>query len=118
MPTVPETDSHDDPSGRDPLGMADVSPEHRFSMSEQSSQSLHELIHAVPLSGSDEKLTQIQIEGVDGQHAALMRLNHPVRIHIEGPLGDYAFAFNAEADVRLTGSVAHGVAEGMRSGAV
>lgn len=111
MPTAPETDSHD--------GSADGVPlEQRFSMADSTPQSLHELIHAVPLSGSDEKLTQVTISGATGQHAALMRLNHPVRIHVDGPLGDYAFAFNAEADIRQTGFVGHGVAEGMISGVV
>ena len=47
-----------------------------------------------------------------------MRLDHPIRIKMEGPLGDYAFAFNRQADIRMTGAVGNGVAEGMISGAV
>ncbi len=119
MPSASETESHDDAADRNRPAVSDGdSAEHRFSMADTSMESLHGAIHSVPLSGSDEKLTQIQILDADGQHAALMRLNHPVRIHVEGPLGDYAFAFNSEADVRVTGAVGHGVAEGMISGAV
>lgn len=82
---------------------------------------MHELvaaIRAVPLSPSDERLTQVDVTDLGGQHHALMRLNHPVRINMEGNLGDYAFARNSEADLRLTGSVGHGVGEGMSGGAV
>ena len=89
-----------------------------FSMSELSPRELHDAIHAVTPSESDEELVQINLSGASGQHAALMRLNHPVRLQIEGPLGDYAFAFNQDVDTRLTGDVGHGVGEGMMSGAV
>lgn len=91
---------------------------YQFSMADLDPLALHEAIHAVPASDSDEELTQIRLTGASGQAYALMRLHHPVRIHIDGPLGDYAFAFNAQADVRMTGSVGHGVGEGMISGAV
>jgi glutamate synthase domain-containing protein 3 len=83
-----------------------------------TSQELHQAIHEVPISESDEKLTQIDLLGVNGQANALMRLDHPVRIHFEGDLGDYAFAFNSQADIRMTGNASHGVGEGMKSGAV
>ncbi len=91
---------------------------HSFSMKTSTPEELHKAIHSVPISDSDEKLTQVKLTGVNGQDHALMRLNHPVRLHLKGPLGDYAFAFNSQADIRLTGSVGHGVAEGMISGAV
>lgn len=81
-------------------------------------QELHRAIHDVPVSESDEKLTQIELLGVKGQANALMRLDHPVRIHFEGDLGDYAFAFNSQADIRMTGNARHGVGEGMKSGAI
>ena len=87
-------------------------------MADMTPQELYEAIHAVPVSASDEKLTQIELTGADGQHNALMRLHHSVRVNVDGPLGDYAFAFNAEADVRVTGAVGSGVGEGMISGAV
>ena len=73
---------------------------------------------AVPVSPSDEKLTQVDVTGLSGQDYALMRLNHPVRVNMQGNLGDYAFARNSEADIRVTGSVGHGVGEGMSSGAI
>lgn len=80
--------------------------------------SLIAAIREVPISPSDEKLTQVDVIGLCGQHHALMRVNHPVRINMEGMLGDYAFAWNSEADIRLTGNVGHGVGEGLRGGAI
>lgn len=83
-----------------------------------AAQQLHEAIHEIPISDNDEQLTQIDVNGSAGQDAVLMRLDHPIRIKMEGPLGDYAFAFNKQADIRMTGAVGNGVAEGMISGAV
>ncbi|MFK8110554.1 MAG: tributyrin esterase [Rubripirellula sp.] len=91
---------------------------YQFSMQELTPAELRLAIHGVPISESDEKLTQVEVFGVAGQQNALMRLDHPVRMQLEGPLGDYAFAYNAQADIRLTGSVGQGVGEGMISGAV
>ena len=91
---------------------------HQLSMAELSPAELRTAIHSVECADEDEELVQIQIDGAAGQHAALMRLDHPVRLLIEGPLGDYAFAFNSQTDTRLTGNVGHGVGEGMMSGAV
>lgn len=87
-------------------------------MADLTPQALYDAIHAVPISDSDEKLTEVQIIGANGQDSALMRLNHPVRIQVDGPLGDYACAFNSQADIRVTGSVQHGVGDGMISGAI
>lgn len=111
MKDIPETDS----ASSDSVG---VPSKHRFSMAKMSMTDLTHAIRQVPVQSVDEKLTEVEITGVNGQHHALMRLNHPVRIHLEGNLGDYAFAHNAEADIRLTGSVGHGVGEGMVSGAI
>jgi glutamate synthase domain-containing protein 3 len=114
MTSSPDSDAEFRSSGED----FPASSAHRLSMTNTTAAKLHEAIHAVPISESDEKLSQIKLTGASGQHNALMRLDHPVRIHLEGPLGDYAFAFNAQADIRLTGAVGHGVGEGMISGAV
>ena len=92
--------------------------DHVFSLKKMSPQEIHDAIHAVPVADSDEELVRIELVDAKNQHAALMRLNHPVRLEIEGPLGDYSFAFNAEADARITGNVGHGIGEGMISGAV
>ena len=81
-------------------------------------QQLHRAIHEIPISENDEELTEIDVTGSAGQHSVLMRLDHPIRIKMEGPLGDYAFAFNRQADIRMTGAVGNGVAEGMIRGAV
>ena len=108
--TSPDSDLQVTPEG--------VPEEYRFSFQSGSLAELRQAILSVPASGSDEKLTQIHVADAGGEDAALMRLSHPVRVHIDGPLGDFAFAFNAESDIRLTGNVGHGVAEGMSSGAV
>lgn len=120
MTRAADNDPNDVAVGRDVSAAIDgVSAEDlHFSMAKLSPAELHRLIHEAPLSGSDEKLTEVHVLDANGQNAALMRLNHQVRLHVDGPLGDYAFAFNAEADVRLTGSVGHGAADGMISGAV
>lgn len=90
----------------------------QFSMIDMTDEELHQSIHDVSLISTEEELPRIQIIGASGQHNSLMRLNHPVQLHVEGPLGDYAFAHNAQTEIRLTGSVGHGVAEGMVSGTV
>ncbi len=113
----PPDSSFSDPDGSG-LSPDKKSPEHHFSMLDYKLHELQPAIQSVPVSESDENLTEIQIDNAAGQHAAMMRLDHPVRLHVDGPLGDYAFAFNSQTDVRLTGSVGHGVAEGMASGAV
>ncbi len=87
-------------------------------MTDLSPEKLFQAIHDVPPSKADEKFPRIDVVGADGQDHALMRLDHPVRIQLEGRLGDYAFAFNSQADIRMTGNVRHGVGEGMISGAI
>ncbi len=105
----------------DPADAERGSKSHRaarqFSL-DSTPQALHEAIHQVLVTESDEQLTQIEVTGSAGQHSVLMRLDHPIRIQMKGPLGDYAFAFNSQADIRTTGEVGNGVAEGMVSGAV
>ncbi|MGB7343731.1 MAG: tributyrin esterase [Pirellulaceae bacterium] len=106
----------DDSSSGDALSVK--STEHQLSMEGLTLTHLHQAIHAVKPSDNDEELVQIQVTGATGQQAAFMRLDHPVRLQVDGPLGDYAFAFNAQADSRVTGNVGNGVGEGMISGAV
>lgn len=53
-----------------------------------------------------------------GHHAALMGLDHPIRLEVLGALGDYACAFNRQAVVRIRGKVGNAAADGMSSGAV
>lgn len=60
----------------------------------------------------------IQIAGVQGRDSLLMDLGLATSIQVAGPLGDYAFAFNRMADVRIDGDVGDGAGEGMISGAV
>jgi glutamate synthase domain-containing protein 3 len=98
--------------------MAANAPRHEIAMDGLTHVQIREAIHRVAPSGSDEELVQINLTGAAGQQSALMRLDHPVRLHLEGALGDYAFAFNAQADSRLVGNVGNGVGEGMISGAV
>lgn len=88
-----------------------------FDMSKMSMEDLRRSIHEVP-PAEDEDWPRLHVIGASGQHAAMMRLDHPVKIQIDGPLGDYAFAFNSQTDIRVTGTVGHGVSEGMCSGAI
>tara|TARA_R110002049_G_scaffold4601_5_gene32087 strand:+ start:129645 stop:130406 length:762 start_codon:yes stop_codon:yes gene_type:complete len=89
-----------------------------FSMATMTLAQLRDAIHAVPFAEGDEELTLVNITGADGQHSAMMRIEHALRMNVDGPLGDYAFAYNAAPDVRVTGAVGHGVGEGMSGGAI
>ncbi len=60
----------------------------------------------------------VQVEGAAGQHAALMALDVEARLHIDGPLGDYALSYLRRCDARIDGDAGNGVAEGMISGVV
>ena len=96
----------------------DIPEEFRFIAEPKEHAALREAIHAVPASENDESLTEIHVTCPTRLDHALMRIDHPLRINVDGDLGDYAFAFNSQSDIRLTGDVGHGVAEGMMSGAV
>lgn len=98
-------------------GKSEKEFDHQFDMSQLTLPQLWTSIHEIPPS-TDEDWVRLHLIGAAGQHAALMRLDHPVKIQIDGPLGDYAFAFNSQSDIRITGSVGHGVGEGMLSGAI
>ncbi len=91
---------------------------HEISMAGLTQNELRKEIRSIQPSDDDEELTEIKLLGANGQHSALMRLDHAVRLQIQGPLGDYAFAFNSQTDSRLVGNVGNGVGEGMISGAV
>lgn len=58
------------------------------------------------------------ITGAVGREHVLMGLDIPLDLVVDGPLGDYAFALNRQAKIRVEGSVGDGVAEGMSSGAI
>lgn len=58
------------------------------------------------------------ITGVADRDHLLMGLDAPLDLVVDGPLGDYAFAFNRQTKIRVEGAVGAGVAEGMSSGAI
>jgi len=91
---------------------------HVFSFAQLTPSELRAAVTSVPVADGEEQLTQVNLLEATGQHAALMRIEHPVRLQVQGPLGDYALAFNAGPDVRITGDVGHGVGEGMSRGAI
>lgn len=91
---------------------------HQLSMNELQGKSLTEAVRDIPVSGDDEELTIVNLVGAASQPFQLMNVNHPVRVEVDGPLGDYACALNAQTDIRITGSAGNGVAEGMTSGKV
>ena len=81
MPS-PSNSNADQHSSDEPLHETLVGPGSRqFSMTTMTPQELHRAIHDVPVSESDEKLTQIELLGVKGQANALMRLDLSL-IHI------------------------------------
>ena len=125
MPSEPDTPITDltsrMPAVNDAAGgdsAFEAAAEYEFSLKQFSQSELRDRIESVPSSGDEEEMTRVEITDADGQHSVLMRLQHPVRIKIDGPLGDYAFAFNAEASAKVVGNVGHGVGEGMISGAI
>lgn len=93
-------------------------PNYEFSLAELSDAEIRREIESVPTGETDDEMANILISDVDGQDSALMRLNHPVRIKMEGDLGNFAFAFNAQSSIKLTGNVGHGIADGMISGTI
>ncbi len=92
--------------------------EYYLSMADLSEAELRESIAEIPPVPTDATWPQVHISGARGQHGALMRLDHSIVLHVDGDVGDYAFAFNSRCDVRLSGSAGHGVGEGMRSGSI
>ena len=114
----------DDSSPTEPNGLTSgedvlTSPTpYQLSLQDLQGKSLVEAVRAVPVSGDDEDLTQINVTGASGQPFQLMNMDHAVRLEVDGPLGDYACALNAQSDIRISGRVGHGVAEGMTSGKV
>lgn len=102
-------------------------PVHRLSLDHLSDAELH--AHFAQISAADELAAKaghhahsggslIEIEDVHGQDAALMAITSPVRLHVKGPLGHYAFAYNLAADARIDGDVCNGAGEGLRGGSV
>jgi glutamate synthase domain-containing protein 3 len=95
-----------------------VDQDYEFSMQELSDVQLRAAIRGVPLPDDRENLPKVEVHGADGQHAALMRIDHPVKLRVRGSLGDYALALNHQTIVKVFGHVGHGVAEGMTGGSV
>lgn len=98
--------------------LAPEETEHEFSLEEMDSAEIRARISELPIGPNEEDMARIEVTGAIGQHAALMRLNHPARLRVRGSLGDYAFAYNAHAVSKVFGDVGHGVADGMISGSV
>ena len=94
------------------------SASHDFSMKTLCDEELIDAIRAIPIPENEENPPRAEITDADGHHAALMRINHPVKLRVRGSLGDYALAMNEGTLVKVFGNVGHGVAEGMISGSV
>jgi hypothetical protein len=100
-------------------GIADYT----LSLVELSDQQLRSRIAAIALShsagspaGANPPL--IRIEGASGQDGALMAIQSPVRLHVIGPLGDYALSYCSRCDVRIDGSGGNGVGECLGGGSI
>ncbi len=92
--------------------------EYYLSMADLSEQEVRDSINEIPSVPVEATWPQVHVSGATGQHNAFMRMNHTVTLHVDGDLGDYAFAYNTKTDIRLSGSTGHGVGEGMRSGSI
>lgn len=90
---------------------------HLFSVADLPGDQLRQAIHGVPVNDGED-MTRIEIVGGQGQHNALMRLDHHVKLRVRGSLGDYAFAYNARTIAKIYGNVGQGVGDGLISGAV
>lgn len=89
-----------------------------LSLAELSEREVRESILEIPAVNVDATWPQVHVAQATGQHNAFMRMHQTVTLHIDGDLGDYAFAHNTNTDIRLSGSAGHGVGEGMRSGSI
>lgn len=97
---------------------------HRLSLDQLTEREMHQRLAAIAeANGSAESKEAknsalIEIHDVHGQDFALMALQPPVRLHVQGALGHYAFSYNFGADARIDGDVGNGVGEGLRGGSV
>jgi len=89
-----------------------------LSMQDLTDAELLRAIRGIPVEDPENHLPRVEVVGAEGQHNALMRIEHPVRLRIRGSLGDYALAFNSRSIVKVFGNCGHGVAEGMIGGSV
>ncbi|PHQ35581.1 tributyrin esterase [Rhodopirellula bahusiensis] len=94
-------------------------PDHSFDISQMSDSELRSAMQSIPCqSDEDAPAPLVELTGLQGQHSAMMRCEMPLRFQATGELGDYAFAFCRDADVRLDGNVGHGAGDGMCGGVV
>lgn len=92
--------------------------EYYLSMADLTEAELYASIKEIPPVSADTTWPQVHVSDATGQHSALMRLDHSIVLHVNGNVGDYAFAYNSRVDIRLSGGAGHGVGEGMRSGSI
>jgi len=100
-------------------GLADYT----LSLAELSDQQLRSRIAAIALSHAGSGPTSanpplIRVEGAAGQDGALMAIQSPVRLHVIGPLGDYALSYCSRCDVRIDGNGGNGVGECLGGGSI
>lgn len=91
-------------------------PIHRFSLLHVSETELRQKFAEIACEAVNGTL--VEIEDASGQDSALMAIESPIRLHVKGPLGHYAFSYNLSADARVDGDVGNGAGEGLRGGSV
>jgi len=89
---------------------------HRFSLRDVPESELFRSFSLISMETGGSHL--IELTDAQGQHNALMAIETPVRLHVKGGLGHYAFSYNLGADARIDGDVGNGVGEGLRGGSV
>lgn len=100
-------------------GLADYT----LSLAELSDQQLRSRIAAIALSHAASGAASanpplVRVEGATGQDSALMAIQSPVRLHVIGPLGDYALSYCSRCDVRIDGNGGNGIGECLGGGSI
>ncbi len=97
-------------------------PDHVFSLAELSLADLQtrlsKLAGAASEFGSSSDLPLVRIESAGGVACFLPQLSGPLRLQVDGSLGDYAFSYCRGCDIRIDGDCGHAVAEGLGGGVI
>ena len=86
-----------------------------FDLAARPLRELNATLHALPV---DTNETAWEIVNAGGAHAIAVGIDAPLDIAVRGTTGYYCGGMNAQATIRVHGSVGPGVAENMMSGTV
>ena len=66
----------------------------------------------------DDPWPSVTLVGLQNRLGVLPNFDHRVRVHVEGPLGNYAAAFMRRGEIRVQGDVGFGLAHLMTGGVI